>query len=396
MRIAYTTDTYWPRINGVSVSTQLFMDELIKNGHDVRLWAPTYPMTKAERAMPVAVVARVHRMKSFSVLVSKEDYISSPFEMKRFWSELDQFEPDLIHCQTEFSLSWFSIPYAKRRGIPVVMTCHTYFEKYVNFFFPLIPAGFAKWAARSFAWLMFRKAKTIVVPTRAMKIVLESYGLSSNIQVIPTGIEPSDFSGVDKASERESGEFLRRHPQLIGKKLLLAVGRMGQEKNVDFLLDVVKRLQPDLPGTTLLVAGNGPYMEQFQRNIVSMGLSDLVLPLGYVKRSELKHLYALADVFTFASVTETQGLVTIESMMCRTPVVAIGKMGTLEVMEGDNGGFMVGENVAEFTLRVHQLLTDPVLYAQKSQEAWDYSQNWTSARMAARLETLYRSLVRQV
>jgi hypothetical protein len=65
-------------------------------------------------------------------------------------------------------------------------------------------------------------------------------------------------------------------------------------------------------------------------------------------------------------------------------------------MEGDNGGFMVGENVAEFTLRVHQLLTDPVLYAQKSQEAWDYSQNWTSARMAARLETLYRSLVRQV
>jgi glycosyltransferase involved in cell wall biosynthesis len=171
---------------------------------------------------------------------------------------------------------------------------------------------------------------------------------------------------------------------------------MGQEKNVDFLLDVVKRLQPDLPGTTLLVAGNGPYMEQFQRNIVSMGLSDLVLPLGYVKRSELKHLYALADVFTFASVTETQGLVTIESMMCRTPVVAIGKMGTLEVMEGDNGGFMVGENVAEFTLRVHQLLTDPVLYAQKSQEAWDYSQNWTSARMAARLETLYRSLVRQV
>ena len=395
MRIAYTTDTYWPRINGVSVSTQLFMNELLKKGHEVSLWAPTYPMTKDERSTPVATDARVHRMKSFSVLVSKEDYISSPLERKRFWSELDQFAPELIHCQTEFSLSWFSASYARQRGIPVVMTCHTYFEQYVNFFFPLVHAGFARWAARSLTWLLFRKAKTVIVPSESMKTVLKSYGLYCNIQVIPTGLDPSDFSGVDKASERANSVLLKLHPELIGRKLLLAVGRMGQEKNVDFLLEVVKRLQTKLPGTTLLVAGNGPYMEQFRRNIESRGLSGLVLPLGYVKRSELKHLYALADVFTFASVTETQGLVTIEAMMCRTPVVAIGKMGTLEVMGGDNGGFMVGEDVAEFTQRVHQLLTDPVLYQQKSQEAWDFSQNWTSARMAARLETLYRSLVRQ-
>ena len=137
-----------------------------------------------------------------------------------------------------------------------------------------------------------------------------------------------------------------------------------------------------------------PYLESFKTNVAARKLEADVLCLGYVNRSELKHLYTLADVFTFASVTETQGLVTIEAMMCGTPAVAIGKMGTKEVMAGDHGGFMVDEDPDAFSVAVLKLLTDPVLYEAKSAEAKAYSQNWTATRMAKRIETLYEQVVR--
>ncbi|MEI8094715.1 MAG: glycosyltransferase [Spirochaetales bacterium] len=394
MRIAFTTDAFWPRINGVTVSTQTFLDELTRRGHALNLWAPTYPLTPEERAKPVYGDPRYHRMKSFGVAVSKEDYLTSPFEMKRFTREMNAFAPDLIHCQTEFSLAWFARPYAKLRRIPLVMSCHTYFEQYIEYFLPFLNVRFAKWFAREITRFLFWHAETIITPTQAMKAVLQSYGLRCPIHVIPTGIRAEDFAGVSK-ERRDEDPFLKAHPELQGRRLLLAVGRLGQEKNVDFLLKVVQNLQTDHANTTLLVAGNGPYMDQFKKNIHAMGLDKVVRCLGYVRRSELKHLYALADVFTFASVTETQGLVTLEAMMCHTPVVAIGKMGTKEVMQGDNGGFMVSEDVQEFADRVRQLLDDPELYRSKCAEAWEYSQNWTASKMAERLETLYRGLLKK-
>ncbi len=391
MRIAYTTDVFWPRINGVTVSTHIFLNELSRRGHEVHLWAPEYPKANP----PVLPDPRVSRMKSTGLFFSKEDRLATPFQKRRLFAELDALAPDLIHCQTEFSMAWPALAYGRSRAIPVVMSCHTYFEQYIQFYFPYLPVKFAKSLARAVTWLLFRKAAAIITPSESMKSVLQSYGLQCAIHVVPTGIQESEFADVSKAVEKSRSTLFATYPELKGRRLLLAVGRVGQEKNVDFLLDVVEDLQKDLPGTTLLLAGNGPYLEQFQKNIAERGLTDVVRCLGYVARADLKHIYALADVFTFASVTETQGLVTIEAMMCGTPVVAIGKMGTREVMGGDNGGFMVGEDVAEFSARVRQLLTDPGLYESKCREALTYSQGWTASAMATRLEAFYVDILRQ-
>ena len=391
MRIAYTTDVFWPRINGVTVSTHIFLNELTRRGHDIRLWAPEYPKS----GPPMPVDPRVLRMKSVGLFFSKEDRLATPFQKQRFFAELDALDPDLVHCQTEFSVAWSALTYCRKRGLPVVMSCHTYFEQYIQFYFPFLPVQFAKLLARSLTWFLFRNGTAIVTPSESMKAVLQSYGLVSPIHVIPTGIQETEFSGVSRSKERKENLVFSAFPELKGRRLLLAVGRVSQEKNVDFLLDVVETLQKDLPGTTLLMAGNGPYLEQFKKNVTSRGLGEVVRFLGYVAREDLKHVYGVADVFTFASVTETQGLVTIEAMMCGTPVVAIGKMGTREVMGGDNGGFMVEHDVAEFSARVRQLLTDPSLYEAKSKEALAYSQGWTASAMATRLEALYEELLRQ-
>jgi glycosyltransferase involved in cell wall biosynthesis len=393
MKVAFTSDTFWPRINGVTVSTNIFMDELAKLGHQVELWAPAYPLSVADSADPIYRDPRVHRMLSFSLLFSKEDRLPFWFEKSRFLKQVSRFQPDLVHCQTEFSMSAFANAFVRRHRVPMVMSCHTYFEQYVEFFFPWLPKRIGQWIVRHLTRHVFRRASVIITPTEAMRTALGRYGMRCPIHVVPTGIRPEEFTGISPNRDPLSHFLFRRFPELAARKLLLAVGRIGQEKNVDFLLGVVESLQTSCPGATLLLAGNGPYLEQFQRNITHRGLNDVVRCLGYVARDELKHLYAVADVFTFASVTETQGLVTIEAMMCRVPVVAIGRMGTREVMQGDNGGFLVEPDVAEFSERVRQLLTDPVLHESKSHEAWAYAQNWTASKSALKLESLYRELL---
>jgi len=393
MKVAFTSDVYWPRINGVTVSTNIFLNELTKLGHEIRLWAPDYPdpdgHNKLRHSDP-----RVHRLNAFGLFFSKEDRLVAPFQRGRFYRELDAFGPELVHIQTEFTLGQMARGYAKRRKIPMIQTCHTYFEQYINYYLPFLPRDFAKKFARRVTYQLFRHADAVITPTEPMKTVLQSYGLACPIIVVPTGIAEEDFQDVDKEVEHRESRWLLQFPPLRTKRILLYVGRIGQEKNVDFLIDVVERVRQSIPNSCLVLAGNGPYLEAFKTLIANRGLEDSVLCLGYVNRTDLKSLYGLADVFTFASVTETQGLVTIEAMMCGTPAVAIGKMGTKEVMAGNNGGFMVDEDVEAFSAAVVKLLSDPELYQAKSAEAKAYAQNWTAARMAKRIEATYQQVVR--
>ena len=393
MKVAFTSDVYWPRINGVTVSTNIFLNELTKLDHEIRLWAPDYPVAEDQKKL-YHTDPRVHRLGSFGLFFSKEDRLVAPFQKGRFYRELDAFAPRLLHIQTEFRLSWLAIPYAKKRHLPVVQTCHTYFEQYINFYMPFLPQELAKKFARNMTYQWFKHADAVITPTEPMKAVLQSYGLTCPITVVPTGIPEEDFQGVDKAAERRESRWLLQFPQIRGKKIMLYVGRIGQEKNVDFLLDVVERVKRTVPNTCLILAGNGPYLETFKANAAARGLGDSMLCLGYVNRAELKYLYALADVFSFASVTETQGLVTIEAMMCGTPVVAVGKMGTKEVMAGDHGGYMVDEDPEAFSAAVVKLFTDPALYEAKSAEAKAYAHHWTAAKMALKVEALYEQVLR--
>ena len=144
-----------------------------------------------------------------------------------------------------------------------------------------------------------------------------------------------------------------------------------------------------IPDSVLLIAGNGPDLPLFEEEASSLGIGDKCVFTGYLDRKDLALVYAMSEVFVFPSLTETQGLVTIEAMLSGTPVVAIGEMGTITVMGGDNGGFMVKNDPKEFTDRVVELLSDSSLYARKVEDAQKHAQNWTIGTMTGRLEKIY-------
>jgi glycosyltransferase involved in cell wall biosynthesis len=143
----------------------------------------------------------------------------------------------------------------------------------------------------------------------------------------------------------------------------------------------------------LLIVGNGPYLPELRKECEQLNLKGHCVFAGYLERKDMALAHAISDLFVFPSLTETQGLVTIEAMYAGTPVIAIGSMGTIMVMDGDKGGFMVRQDEQEFTMRVLDLLEDSELYNRKAAEAQAHAQNWLIDNVTVKLLQVYEKTI---
>jgi glycosyltransferase involved in cell wall biosynthesis len=222
-----------------------------------------------------------------------------------------------------------------------------------------------------------------------MKDTLISYGVRKDLPLIvnPTGIK------IDKFRTFSRDAFRKKYNVPKDTTLFLFMGRIGFEKNIPFLYKVLKKVMVKRPDTKLIVAGKGPAEAAVQQAAKDEGVFDNVIFVGYLEPQEWVDTYAGADLFTFASVTETQGLVVTEAMAVGTPVVAVGKMGVAEVMESGKGGILVKEDVDEFTAAVFKLLEDKNLYEAKRKEAFEYAKEWSAEAMAKKMMKNYEQAI---
>jgi glycosyltransferase involved in cell wall biosynthesis len=174
------------------------------------------------------------------------------------------------------------------------------------------------------------------------------------------------------------------------------VGRVAHEKNIDFLLRVLEEVRRSVPNVLFVIAGEGPALAPLRRTVEQAGLEASVLFVGYLdRRAALLDCYRAADVFVFASRTETQGLVLLESLALGVPVVSTAVLGTKEVLRDATGAIVVPEDVHEFAAAVIGVLTQPQLRARLASVARTFvEKRWSSAEMARRLLGLYDEVVR--
>jgi 1,2-diacylglycerol 3-alpha-glucosyltransferase len=386
MIIAYFSDQYWPSISGVSVSVDAFKKHLCLMGHRVALFVPDYPDAAGrddERTDDV------YRFQSHAIAFNDENRLVCRSEKKKIFAILDTLRPDIIHVHTEFALGKIATDYAKKRGIRLVMTAHTNWENIVDHYLPLIPAGIAHFCCRLYMEYIYNKADMLVVPTSIMELLLGLYFVKTPIKVIPTGIDRCMFNGEEPEPLPPLHESF---PVLKGKRFLFFAGRLGKEKNVPFLIDVLARLVPHHKDLVLVICGDGPARKDLEQYAQEAGLADAVLFTGYIARKHLHRFYCRAEVFVFASKVESQGMVALEAMTCGAPVVAIGKMGTREVMGGDAGGFMVDDDKDEFVEKVEILLNNPEIRAAKAEGARRHAESWNMETQAAKMLKLYTRL----
>jgi glycosyltransferase involved in cell wall biosynthesis len=365
MKIAFVTDAWWPRINGVTVSVQTFRDELEKRGHQTLVLAPLYPGQAPDPAFPP-----VKRFPSVKARLSPEDRLVIPLAFPAVYQALSEFDPDIVHFNSEFSLFFAGRLWCHRHGKPILITCHTNWELYIAHYAPWISPAVSKHFTRRYMRHAYLDADYVLIPSPQIGDLLDSYGISGPYHVLPTGIAPSDFAVTPEETSAFRARLNQEAPGLAGKRLLLYVGRMGEEKGISMLLPVLKKVLRSIPDAALLMIGDGPARLQFIEEAEKAGLGEVLHAPGYLPRNQLRMAYTTAEAFVFPSMTETQGLTTIEAMMCGTPVVGIGVLGTKDVMQGDNGGFLLPDGQPEpFADAVIRLLSDAHIRRAKSHEA---------------------------
>ena len=405
------SDCYYPRVNGVVVSVHSFVQELVNRGHIVKVITVEYPddyqfnrKGYSDAGLIDSPNFSLNRLSSKEIIFSKEDRLVRLKQWHILKGILDEFQPDILHINSEWLVGYFGAIYAHHRKVPCIFTFHTLWEDYIQNYAPILREKISKKIGRDIVKFYLKTANHILAPTPQTAQTVRKYGIDTPVELLPTGIPESMFKLNEAGVERMREEVFSNFPQLKDRKILLFAGRVAKEKNLPFLLPVLKRVNqlleraPSTSGDTtkraaLLVAGDGNFMQDLKDLVEQQQLAQDVFYLGYVERDDLASLYHLADVFTFPSKTETQGLVTVEAMTAGLPVVAIGEMGTIDVMQGDNGGFMVPEDVEIFSQKVFQLLTDGTLYQEKSQEGRAWSRRWGMSALTDRLEAAYATCI---
>jgi glycosyltransferase involved in cell wall biosynthesis len=399
------TDSYWPRVNGVSVSVESFADALIKSGHQVLIICPYYPESPVQNnpdaklagadtqlgRVPESCIIRVPSMPLF---ISKEDRLSKSHKL--FWvsRHISKFKPDVIHLQSEFVTASFGHYCSRVHKIPVIYTYHTLWSDYMMNYMPWAPLfvlNIILWIVESTA---LKRAYRIIVPSEVIRDYVKKYKSKKAPYLLPTGINDKIFyprSSEENAEFRETMEKL--YPNLKQKNILLFAGRIGKEKNLELILNIAPKIIECRNDVVFLMVGSGPDIYWFKEECETLGLADYFVFTGYLERSILARIYSISRIFIFPSRTETQGLVTIEAMLSGIPVVAVGERGTVTVMRGDNGGFMVPNDADIFTGRVLELLNDKTLYEKKSAEALEHGKEWTMDIMVKRLENIYAETI---
>jgi glycosyltransferase involved in cell wall biosynthesis len=392
------TDAYWPRVNGVTVSVDSFARALIRQGHQVLIICSSYPescnlppplMKEDDRDD----APRVVRVPSLPAFVTKEDRIAKFTSWHWVFRKVEEFNPQIIHINTEIVIAEFGYLYAKVHNLPAIYTFHTMWEDYGPNYFPMFPPLLVRYVIRRVLKIILARSYRVIVPTPQIDEVVRKYRPGIETFLLPTGIDPAIFDHSDGETAAFREKFEARYPEIRGKRLLLFAGRVVKEKNIGFLLRLLPGLLERRPEVMLVIAGNGPDLEYYQEEARKAGVTGHCVFTGYMEREDLSLVYRISEIFLFPSLTDTQGLVTLEAMRSGTPVVAIGALGTLMVMGGDNGGFMVKNDSAEFSRRVLELLEDPDLYRKKAAEARIHAQAWSIDEVTKRLVGIYEASI---
>ncbi|MGV8892055.1 MAG: glycosyltransferase [Burkholderiaceae bacterium] len=381
MKILFISDVYFPRVNGVSTSIETFRRNLQSLGHSVHLIAPDYGTPSADETNILRIPAR-------RLPFDPEDRLMRYKWAMQHLDQLAHAHYDVIHIQTPFVAHYMGTKLGRLLGIPCIETYHTFFEEYLHHYIPFIPKKAMRFVAKRFSRSQGNSLDGMVVPSNPMLHVLKNYGISTPTEVIPTGIEPNSFVPGDRAAFRKKYAIPQDRP------VLLFVGRVAHEKNIGFLIKAVDRVRKEIADVLFVIAGEGPAQESLQREVMALGLGENVMFIGYLDRhTELNSCYRAADIFIFASRTETQGLVLLEAMAQGVPVVSTAELGTRDVLQEGLGVWIAAEELTDFSDKVVKMLNDAELRRELGDAGRDYAQTWSASMQAERMLLFYRDVL---
>jgi len=343
VRIALFTNNYLPFCGGVTISVETLRRGLEASGHEAWVFGPR--LTGAEDAS-----VKVVRYPSIPVATYPEFALAVPYS-RRIERLVSALAFDVIHAHHPFLLGPAARRLARRIRRPLIFTYHTRYEKYAHYV-PL-PLRLVQAAALRISAGFAAQADAVLAPSAVIRDELHARGVRTPIAVVPTGVDLERFRPGDREAARRSLGVGQ------GEPLVLYVGRLDREKSVDRVLGAFERVASTLPAARLVLVGQGTEAERLRRTAASLPVAERIRFLGLRPHDSLAECYQAADVFLFASETETQGLVLAEAAACGLPAVAVDAPGCDEVVRDGDTGILTKGDPAALAEAAIGLLLDP-------------------------------------
>ena len=377
MKIGFFTDSYLPMNDGVATSTEQCAQALERLGHEVYIVAPRHPRYKDKRK-------NVYRLTSVKFIKSPE--IRWALQLpERSLINVMRINFDIIHGHSGGGVTFAGLQIARSKRIPYIATYHTMWNRYAHYFLrgKVITPRVLEFTSR----VVGNLCDALVAPTERVKTELLTYGIKRPIFVLPSGIELNTFKNVEEG-------YLRKKKRIPShKKILLYVGRLGKEKSVDFLIEAFKDVHMQLPDTVLVLVGTGSEKEKLKQLAKKEGLGSSVYFIGNVAHDTIAKVYRDADLFVFASQTETQGMVILEALASGLPVVTLRDEAFKGVIEEGKNGYSLQKDKQLFSQKIISLLNDTKRMNRFSIAARKTAEKFSVDETAKQLEHIYQAMI---
>lgn len=389
MRIGIFTETYTPYISGLVTSEVMLKHALEKQGHEV------YVVTANIESFKYEYDEKERVLKIPGLPTGIYDSRLTSIYPVRAVKKIKSWKLDVIHSQTEFAVGTFARIIAKQYNIPLVHTYHTMYEDYIHY----VTKGYFKKSTKKLLEYFTKfycdtTATELIVPTtKTYKLFTEKYKFEKNIHIIPTGIEVDRF--FEENISKEEVQNLRKRLDLSKKDfVILFVGRLAEEKNVEFLINSQKNLNKEYKNIKLIIVGDGPDKEKYEKLSNSLGLSNNIIFTGKAAWGDMPYYYHVSDVFATASKTETQGLTIIEAMASQVvPVCMRDEAFQSMVTEELNGLFFVTNE--EYEAEIKRLYLNPKELKRFDKQARIQAEHYSSKNYADRVLEVYQRAIKE-
>lgn len=388
MNIGFFTDVYTPYVDGVVKSIILYKKEIESLGHRVYVFAPK----KVKTISPIKYNweikddDRTFRFKAIDSMFVPGYPLSIPISFKAS-KKIPQLKLDIVHCHTPITMGMLGDIVALLQNIPKVYTYHTLYPEYADHYIKL---GIFKTreAVKKFDIFYCNRSDRVIAPSQKLEKILIEWGVQSPIDVLPTGIDPEEFEYP------QAEEFRKKIKANSDEKVLLFVGRLSTEKNVSFLIDVMKKISIKDSRVKLVIAGDGKNKKDLENKTATLGLKDKIIFTGFLKREDTINAFAGCDAFVFASTTDTQALVLLEAAFMGKPIVMINDPGLGDIVIDNYNGFLVSGSVDDFADKVNQVLNNKKLYDSMSLNSRKIAERFTIHRQTIKLLEIYRAAIK--
>lgn len=372
MRVVYFADSLPPSTDGVAHTFTQLVNTLHEEKLEYHFFSPFKPDSR------YFWTDKVEQVFSVPLFLYSHYRIGLP-AANRIYDQLDAFNPDIVHVTSPTYLGQLGLKYGQKRGIPVVSSYHTHFVSYFKYY------GFQKF--ESIGWKILKRFYNqfdcVYVPSLSTAQELENHGFE-NIVLWQRGINLSSFSPDKRDTD------LIRHYAPDSEPILLFVGRLVQEKDLDDLIGVNTILKSKKKKYKLIIVGDGPMRPQLEREI-----PDAIFT-GWLHGNELSRIYASSDIFVFPSTTETFGNVILEAYASGLPVVGVNEGGVVDlVLDGHTGFIAESKNTNDIAEKVDRLLSYPELRLRYAINALNYAKTYNWDTINKQLISSYRKLVYQ-